>query len=457
LNRHPKSLTVLYTRRLKNHCKSGELYVAFVLTKNILHIFTQSIKIFSQLWNALCFARSVVNPALESMGQELLANLSNKFRRFIMSMPYSAVKQPPMLTTPLEIYQAVVEHFPCGRIEIIQTEPVMLGLSLSPSIPKVILSHAVDKRSFSINVQSLAQLYQFARAQKSETALSLDPSRFSTTLPLTGWQAFNRAMYEQRDAKCENLILQFLKDPNDVTLITQLEQLGLAPSQVTEKEKKYFQTLMDTFSRMDVMEQEFFMVQFKKLYGQAFKEGELKISYEEPTYNSFTLQFINSHKIPAKEIAMGGGVTIGGAIGLSFGLPITTTAALCGVLAIGSWSLIQLGDFLVEEAKSYWNNRAASSSSVSSALTLKPAIDPRFAALSTTTLPKLHPEIRAEALKLLNIPNDQTENLEFIRKNYEQLVRDLETRKAKLPRPFVEMMQELINDAHIAYKTLTKI
>ncbi len=66
-----------------------------------------------------------------------------------------------------------------------------------------------------------------------------------------------------------------------------------------------------------------------------------------------------------------------------------------------------------------------------------------------------NPKNRDEALRLLNVPEDQANDRVVIDERYQTVLKKLEGRLPKLSGPLAAPMKLLIDDCHIAYQTLT--
>jgi len=69
----------------------------------------------------------------------------------------------------------------------------------------------------------------------------------------------------------------------------------------------------------------------------------------------------------------------------------------------------------------------------------------------------LDPTIKTNALKILNLHEEDLKEEGLLERNYERLVSKLSKSEAKLPPLYANAMRQRIENAHGAYKTLSRV
>ncbi len=73
----------------------------------------------------------------------------------------------------------------------------------------------------------------------------------------------------------------------------------------------------------------------------------------------------------------------------------------------------------------------------------------------SSNLKRLDPTKIENACKILDIPENRLDDLDFIKINYNRIIDSLEKRKAKLSKNLANEIQLMIDDVHVSYETLT--
>lgn len=204
-----------------------------------------------------------------------------------------------VFTTPLQIHEAVVAVFPDARCEgVVGGSMFSLRLTLPNMLP-ITVDRAVDALQFVPAVRSLASRVFVDRHMGPPVALPvLDMKQFSLSAPLKGWQHFQRLMYEQGGGRCEDVLISYLGGEQEEASVNQLEQLGLAPHQVSdrcaESDLGRFQDFVNKLETLPRESASFLFAQFEQRFPTVFaaivakwraaEESQGHHGYEETVY-----------------------------------------------------------------------------------------------------------------------------------------------------------------------------
>lgn len=201
---------------------------------------------------------------------------------------------PNILETPLEIYNAVLDHFPKTQATIeINRGGFVMKLNVSKSAPLISLRHAVDAKEF---LQQMKELHQRVKIDKFCDEQDLDAIEvkiFSLLQPLANWQKYRRVMFEKEGNDSQNEIMKFLQGSDNLSI---LFHLGLAPEQVEitmlEGDLVYFRKIFEKIKTMSEEERKLILSNLQKQYPNVCKKfldefARVKLEEELQTKDTF--------------------------------------------------------------------------------------------------------------------------------------------------------------------------
>lgn len=173
-----------------------------------------------------------------------------------------------VLSTPWEVYQAVLDYFPTTAQVVEETDERgsnALRITLAPG-HSFAISQSVDNQQFK---EFLIEQFRQIRMRMQIVPAPLNLERFRMVELLSDWHGFRRITFERGPVhrSCVDVIVNFLKNPVDAAL---LGQLGFAPNQVetdlSDANRRYFQQIPDNWARMSREERGAIYGNFLRLY-----------------------------------------------------------------------------------------------------------------------------------------------------------------------------------------------
>jgi len=180
-----------------------------------------------------------------------------------------------VFSTPLEIYEEAKKIFPKMKADI-ETNDVgfKMNLTLSDYLPVMSLEKAVDANAFLEQMKQLnnkAKLSKFI-CEEGCPETDIDIKRFSVVESLCDWQKYRRVMFEKEGKTCEDEIVKYLKNQDNIDI---LSHLGLSPDQVeiemTESDLAYFRNVLDQIKKMSSEDKRLILSKFKEKYLNIYK------------------------------------------------------------------------------------------------------------------------------------------------------------------------------------------
>ncbi len=144
-----------------------------------------------------------------------------------------------VLLTPMDIYNASVGCFPNLQVKIAigDDHTTTMSLTLSGKVRTLVISKAIVSEEFQNTIEKLSRRIKLDMlGETSKETYPFNIRTFSLEHPLSGGYRLRRFIHEKTGNAFNSVIMDFLQNPQEQTVIT---NLGLAPNQVEDNCEKH--------------------------------------------------------------------------------------------------------------------------------------------------------------------------------------------------------------------------